>query len=340
MAEKFEKMVDEASVVTVAVHTHPDGDAIGSGSALTRFLRLRKGKEAALLVPNRIPGSLQFIQKEGDIVLTYDDEPDNCQKWISRSDLVICQDCNSFDRIPGAEPFLRASKARKVLIDHHLNPDSGDFDLVISETAISSASELLYQTLKGFRDVCGKAKNLPMTCLEALMTGMTTDTNNFANSVFPSTLQMASELLDAGVNRDAILYDLYNRYPERRLRLMGYMLHDKLKITDYGVAYMILDKATQDLFGFEDGDTEGFVNMPLSLEKVNVSIFLTQEKDKFRVSIRSKIGYSANMLAQTCFNGGGHEHAAGGSLWFEKDIKAPEEAEEYILKASKAFFCK
>ena len=170
------------------------------------------------------------------------------------------------------------------------------------------------------------------------MTGMTTDTNNFANSVFPSTLTMASELLAAGVDRDKILNCVYSNYRENRLRLMGFMLHDKMTIMANGVSYMILDKSTQERYGFEDGESEGFVNMPLALAKVNVSMFLTEEDTKFRVSIRSKRGFSANSFAMKYFNGGGHEQAAGGSLYFGKDISSPEEAESYIIKSSKEYF--
>ncbi len=56
---------------------------------------------------------------------------------------------------------------------------------------------------------------------------MTTDTNNFSNSVFPSTFEMASRLIEAGVDRDAILVSLYNNYRENRLRLMGFLIKQK-----------------------------------------------------------------------------------------------------------------
>ena len=336
--EELEKIISASSVITVTAHTHPDGDAIGSGCAMLRYLRLIKGKKAALIVPTAIPASLSFIAEEGDAIFSFSDAPQECQEWIAASDLVICQDCNSFSRVTGAELYLRASNAKKILIDHHLNPDTESFDLVISKIDISSTSELLYWTLKEMSDVEGDLKKLPQSCLDALMTGMTTDTNNFANAVFPSTLTMASELLAAGVDRDKILNCIYNNYRENRLRLMGFMLHDKLTIMANGVSYMILDKSTQERYGFEDGESEGFVNMPLALAKVNVSMFLTEEDTKFRVSIRSKRGFSANSFAMKYFNGGGHEQAAGGSLYFGKDISSPEEAESYIIKSSKEYF--
>ena len=171
----------------------------------------------------------------------------------------------------------------------------------------------------------GNATRLPISAATSLMTGMTTDTNNFANSVFPSTLVMASTLLAAGVDRDYILSQLYNQYSENRLRLMGHMMKDLLTITEDGAAYMILDLKTQREYNIKDGDTEGFVNMPLSIAGVRISLLLKEDTDRIRVSIRSKKGTSANRCARMHFNGGGHENAAGGRL--EIPI---QEVEEYI----------
>jgi len=335
---ELEKHIDNASCITIAVHTHPDGDAIGSGSALVRYLVDCRGKDAVLVVPDEIPASLSFLASEANgRILVMEDEPDKVSSRIGSSDLLFCLDCNAFDRTAGAEPLLAASKAPKILIDHHLNPDTESFDLVFSQTGISSTCELLYWILKETSDIAGDASRLPASSRNALMTGMTTDTNNFANSVVPSTLVMASELLDTGVDRDAILSNLYNRYRENRILLMGHMLGEKMKITPQGVAYMILDKATQLRYDFKEGEAEGFVNIPLAIEKVRMSIFLTEEKDRFRVSIRSKRGTSANTFAMKCFNGGGHELAAGGKLLVPQNISGPEDAEAYILNVIDRF---
>jgi phosphoesterase RecJ-like protein len=136
---------------------------------------------------------------------------------------------------------------------------------------------------------------------------------------------MASTLLAAGVDRDYILDKLFNQYGENRLRLMGHTMKDLLTITEDGAAYMILDKKTLDEYHIKDGDTEGFVNMPLSIAGVRMSLLLKEDTERIRVSIRSKKGTSANRCARLYFNGGGHENAAGGRL--EIPI---EEVEEYV----------
>lgn len=338
----LDKMTGSSSRITIAVHTHPDGDAVGSGTALLSYLTEVRGKDAALIVPDSIPDTLSFISEgiEPGRIMVFDKERDKAEEWISSSDTIFCLDCNSFSRTAEMESFLRDAKAAKILIDHHLNPERDSFDPVFSETETSSTCELLYTILMEMPDVRRDASALPRKCAASLLTGMTTDTNNFANSVFPGTFEMAAALIGAGVDRDGILSSLYNNYRENRLRLMGFLMSERLRITPDGVAYIILDEDIQKRFDFSRGESEGFVNMPLSIATVRMSIFLTQEDGVFRVSVRSKKGTSANLCAATYFNGGGHEQAAGGKLVVGKDLASASDAEAYILKATGKFFAK
>ncbi len=336
----FDRLTGSASRITIVVHTHPDGDAIGSGTAMLGYLTDIKHKDAALVVPDSIPDSISFITEgfESGRVLVFESERRKAEERIKSSDMIICLDCNSFSRTADMETLLRESTAVKILIDHHLNPETASFDLMFSKEDISSASEFLFWILMETPEINGNASLLPVRCASSLLTGMTTDTNNFANSVFPSTLEMASKLIEVGVDRDMILSELYNNYRENRLRLMGFLMSEKLTITPCGVAFIILDKEIQDKFDFRRGESEGFVNMPLSVANVRMSIFLTQEGDIFKVSIRSKKGVSANDCATRYFNGGGHEQAAGGKLTIGKELPSPMDAEAYILKVTNEFF--
>lgn len=332
-------LIGAASRISIAVHTHPDGDALGSGTGLLTILADTFGKDAMLVLPDRIPDTLSFItgpENEGRVI-DFTSDPEGSVARISSSDLIFCLDCNSFSRTASLEESLKASDATKVLIDHHLAPDTGSFDLVFSQTEISSTCELLFWTMMELPEFAGDASSLPARSAYAMMTGLTTDTNNFANSVFPTTFRMASLLIGAGVDRDAILNEIFNNYRENRLRLMGYMVGEKMKITSDGTAYMILSRYDQEKFDFKQGETEGFVNMPLAVRNVRMSIFLTEEENWFRVSVRSKRGTSANLYAKTWCNGGGHEQAAGGRLYFPQDINSPEDAEAYILETSHKF---
>jgi phosphoesterase RecJ-like protein len=167
---------------------------------------------------------------------------------------------------------------------------------------------------------------------------MTTDTNNFANSVFPSTMKMASELIADGTDRDKILNLIYNCYRENRIRLMGYMQCSEMKILTEGVAYMVLTKEIQEKFGYREGETEGLVNVPLSIGTVRMSILATEKDGLFRVSVRSKKGTSAQNLAVQFFRGGGHENAAGGKILIGEDVPSPADVPTYIENSVKTFF--
>ena len=337
--QTLEKMISQARKISVVTHQKPDGDAIGSCIGLYHFLKMCGKDSVRIILNDRYPDYLSFLCEDvvhGDMIF-FQEMQDTAQTLIKDSDLIFCLDFNAFHRTDRMEGSLSESKADKILIDHHLNPDRSTFDLVFSETEISSASELLYQILIRTGRISMDATALPRQCATALLTGMTTDTNNFSNSTYPSTFLMASDLLAAGVDRDDILAHLYNQFSENRLRLLGHIMKDLLTITEDGVAYIVLDRNVQKEYRIEDGDTEGFVNLPLSIAKVKMSLLLKEDGDKVRVSIRSKKGISANRCSQLHFNGGGHENAAGGRLFIPKDIKKIEDAAAYIEKHTHIF---
>ena len=334
----FEDMIGAADRIVITTHMKPDGDAMGSSVAMYHFLK-SLGKNPTITINDTFPAFLSFLT-EGEVadnLSIFTDDPARAEASILEADLIICLDFNAFHRTDKLERPLSQATASKILIDHHLNPSRELFDLAFSETEVSSASELVYHILIRTSHAGGDARRLGKACAEALMTGMTTDTNNFANSVFPSTLHMASDLLAAGVDRDMILNRIYNQYGENRLRLLGHMMKDLMRITPDGVAYIVLDRKTLDEYHVGEGDTEGFVNMPLSIAEVRMSLLVKEDEERVRVSIRSKRGTSANMCARRFFNGGGHENAAGGRLHIPEDIKGIEEAADYIERNTHIF---
>ena len=335
--QKLNALFQGAVSVTVAAHPHPDGDALGSVSGLVSYLRECRGKDAVAVLPDSPAATVRFIVPDSVPLLCLDTEPEACLRRIAGSDLIVLLDANGFTRTEGLQAALEASTAAKVLIDHHVGPERDCFQVVFSTPDVSSASELLYYILKEMPDIGGNASRLPSDAARALLTGMTTDTNNFAKSVYPGTFTMAAELIDAGVDRNAVLAQLYNRYRENRVRVMGYLQYEAMRITPEGLAYIIATRDILDRFGVDEGETEGLVNIPLSIDRVKMSILLKQDKDHFRVSIRSKTGWSARDAASTRFHGGGHENAAGGKLFYPGDIAAPEDAAAYLEQVSRDF---
>ena len=331
--QTFVRLIEDSQRPIVVTHAKPDGDAIGSSTAMLHFLLAAGKSNAKIILNDNPPRFLQFLTKDiEDKIMTYDAAPENVATEIKNSDLIICLDFNAFHRTSRLEEFLAASDAPKILIDHHLNADKELFNVAFSETEVSSASELLFHILMATPQISGNAEALGKEASLALMTGMTTDTNNFNNSVHPTTLGMASALLATGTDRDLILQKINLEHSENRLRLKGHMLKDLLNVTEDGVAYIVLDKKTQEEYNMQEGDTEGFVNEPLSIAKVRMSIFAREDKNEIRISIRSKKGTSANTCAKMFFNGGGHENAAGGKLYMRV-----EEVAGYIRNASHTY---
>jgi len=327
-------LLEAATRVVVLGHTHADGDALGSTAALCLFLKESLGKEVSCLFSDTPPDNLKFLLAAGVPYYFHDRQPLEAVQAIEKADLIVLLDANAFNRTEALTRPLQESSARKVLIDHHLNPDTPSFDLVFSTPDISSASELLYWILKelGYPVKPGMAEASPADKAigEALLAGMTTDTNNFNNSVFPSTFRMASELIEAGVDRDALLQQIYWCYRENRVRLMGYMQSQQLTILPCGAAYMILSKKIQAKFDLREGESEGLVNVPLTIENVRLSVLVKEDGPVWRVSIRSKKGTSAQQLAMTVFHGGGHENAAGGKIIPGEDYAHSRSVRAYL----------
>jgi len=338
-AKKLDTMIASSSRTVIVTHTHPDGDAIGSCVAMKSFIDNRyKTPSSSIVLSNRENCSVSFLFDNDSDRLYAEEDMTAVSAAIGSSDLIICLDFNTLSRTGALEDLLMNANTPKVLFDHHLNPDNTAFDFIISSTEVSSTCEILYNSLKTMPGIGGKAANLPIKCLTGIMTGITTDTNNFANSVFPGTLSATSELLAAGVDREAILMHTFNEYRENRFRLMGHLLAEELKITALGVAYMVLPDEIANKYDIKDGELEGFVNIPLGIKSVRISIFVREDDGFLRVSIRSKRGTSANELACRYFHGGGHVLASGGKLYCPQDVADIKEAAAYIEKVTEDFF--
>ncbi len=323
---RLAKMLEGDGGVALVSHLRPDGDALGSLAAAASYLDTVLGKEVTVLVDDDVPQGLGFIL-DGISCSSDCSALDSCS-------LVLALDINSLDRTGRFEQALRECGAQKVLIDHHQNTAVEEFDLVFSSVEVSSACELEYRVLKALEN--GSLERIPLKSLTALMCGMTTDTNNFANSVWPSTLQMASELLAAGVDRDGIIDRIFNSCRENRVRAVSYLLSNKLVI-DGKFAFVVVNEEDRRRFGLRDGELEGMVNIPLSIAGVRLSATFTEDDGFYRVSLRSKKDVSAIRFARQFFHGGGHEQAAGGRIHIPGDLRDKNEIQAYVTGLAARF---
>lgn len=310
--EKFYSCISGAKKVVLFGHVNPDGDSIGSLSGMYDFLA-NNGIEAERIVPGAYPGFLAFLDPEKKITV-YNDEKEKALSAVKEADLMVCLDFNSFSRIDEIGEAASRSAAVKILIDHHLFPDKS-FDLTISDTEVSSTCELVYIVIEELLKLYPAAP-LSLAGETALYTGIMTDTNNFANSVRPDTFRIASLLMEHGVDKTAVQQSVFGGFSEERMRLMGYMLYENMRVVpELKASVMVLDKATKERFGFKTGDSEGFVNLGLNIAGVDVAALFTEDDNFLRVSLRSKGDFSVNSLAKEFFNGGGHKNASGGRVY-------------------------
>lgn len=309
---QMDQLISTAQSVLVVCHKSPDGDAIGSSLGMAEYLRQR-GKDVTVVVPDQYPDFLHWLPNSEKIV-RYDKHPGKCDMLFKIADLIVCLDFNTPSRVEDMEPALVSSPARKILIDHHLKPDV-DADLVISQPEASSASELVFRVvwqLGGFPEL-GKAFAIPVYC------GMMTDTGGFTfNSTRPEIFFIIGELLTKHIDKDKIYRNVYHNYSYDRIRLMGYVMYDKLVyLPEYHASYYAITRDEQKRFNFIKGDAEGLVNIPQQIKGLKLSISLREDTEKPNlvwVSLRSVDDFPCNLVAERFFNGGGHLNASGGRL--------------------------
>lgn len=308
---RAKQLIEAAHSVAIVTHMGPDGDAMGASLGLKHFLTVLGKSPIAVMVPTFYPDFLAWMPGARD-VLVYEHAKDECDIILREADLIICADFNTLNRIGQMEALVRASTAKKLLIDHHL--DKEDFaDGVISYPDISSTSELV------FRLICrmGYFTELTLPMAECIYTGMMTDTGNFSyNSNQSEIYVIVSELVKKGVDKDLIYRKVFDTYSYDRMRLMGYCLYRKMKVyPEYRAALITLAGKELYQFHFKSGDAEGLVNLPLSIDNVDFSVLMREDKDKIKISLRSQGDFPVNKVAAELFNGGGHLNAAGGESY-------------------------
>ncbi|MDR2563583.1 MAG: DHH family phosphoesterase [Prevotellaceae bacterium] len=323
MLDKLKELLKPGTKAVTVTHINPDGDAIGSSLGWADFLR-EQGLVVEVITPNSFPEFLSWMHGANDITI-FDKQRDKAKQILSEAELLFCMDFNSIVRLETLGEYIKTLNLKHILIDHHLNPPLAEYFLVFSETPISSTCELVYRMIV---ELTG-SKKIPPHRAEALYAGIMTDTGGFSHSCTAELFRLVADLIDCNIDRNKIQNDVYNNFTETRIQLIGYSLYERMKvIPEYCAAYIYLTKTELDRFNFAPGDTEGLVNMPLTIKGIRLSALFTESSMGYvRVSLRSTGEFSVNDLAQTYFNGGGHKNAAGG-----KSFRTMQETIEYFEK--------
>ena len=357
----MKELVTNAHNIVIFTHMAPDGDAMGSSLALWHFCRsteyriqntdqispysvsetvgtLSAERSVTVIVPNAFPAFFNWMPG-ADQVKIYEKESKACDALIEKADLFLCSDFNDPKRIGPMGEKMMANPAKKVLIDHHLNPV--DFaDEVHSHPEASSSCEIVYKVLTSEGLLPSAISHQIATCI---YTGLMTDTGNFSyNSTNCDLYEIVAALIRAGVQKDAIYDAVFNQYSSDRMRLVGYALHRKMRIyPEHHLALITLSADELDRYHYQPGDCEGLVNMPLQIADVWYSVFMREERPKpgtpkprIRISFRSQGDRPVNIWANEVFHGGGHMNASGGELFgrLEQAVRLFEESYPKYLK--------
>ncbi|MDG1433726.1 MAG: DHH family phosphoesterase [Saprospiraceae bacterium] len=306
--KQIEIEIQTASHIVITAHKSADGDSVGSSLGLLHFIE-KLGKKAVICHPDKAPDFLYWLDTSG--IFLMDENPEEVTTQMKKADLIFCLDYNATYRV-GSEmqALLEEATGKKIMIDHHLNPE--DFSsITISEINASSTAQLIVDLI----EQSGHIKLLNKKIGTPLYLGILTDTGSFKfNSVKPHTHEVLAKLLAVGVEHHLIHEKLNNTNTESRLRLQGFAMSEKLEILyDYNVAIISLSKEELAKYSFKKGDTDSLANTLLTIKGIKAAIVFTERDGIMKISFRSKgVENPVNILAAEHFDGGGHANAAGG----------------------------
>ncbi|MBQ4229476.1 MAG: DHH family phosphoesterase [Bacteroidaceae bacterium] len=325
------KILEGGTNVVICTHVNPDGDAIGSSLALKHYLE-RKGKQATVVVPNVFPDFLTWLPG-ADTILIYTKHQEQIRAVLDAADLVIVCDLNQPNRLGGMEEAVMQNSAPRILIDHHLDPNTEFCETIISEPAMCAAGEVICHLLSQNGEIDNISENEAICLYCAMMC----DTGAFSfNSNRPVIFEHISHLLARGIDKDQIYRNVFWTASEARLRLQGYLLYVNMKVLhERHTAIMTLTNEERRRFKVKNGDTEGIVNIPLTMLGTRLSIFINEDTEHpgiMKLSLRSVGDFHCDQMASCFFNGGGHKNASGGKLQCSM-----EEALEKVKAAIEAY---
>ncbi len=316
------KLLSEPQKIVIIPHKNPDGDAIGSTLALWHYLKNR-GQNAQIIVPNDFPKFLKWMPGQ-DEIMNFEKENSQSKALINEATIIFTLDFNHLGRIAQMEPVLIRSDATFVMIDHHQAP--ADYaQYMYSDVLMSSTCEMVYN----FIEFLGDEDKITPEMAICLYTGIMTDTGSFKYSSTTSrTHRVVANLIDKGAENTKAHNLVFDTNTPNRLHLLGCALKNMVILEEYNTAYITLSQDELDTYGFQKGDTEGFVNYGLTLHGIRFAVIFIENREEgiIKISFRSEGEFSVNEFARKHFNGGGHTNAAGG----RSDIPLKETAEYFV----------
>lgn len=315
----FKEYLSQPHKMVILTHFNPDADALGSSLGLSRYLR-KKGHSVIIIAPSEYPDFIGWMPYPDEVSVFKKEKAEKSAQLIQEANTIFCLDFSSLNRINDLGEMVRKSPAKKVLVDHHLEPEKfADFEQWDGTAA--STAELVYQLIVEL----GDKELIDGSMADCLYAGIMTDTGGFRHSnTNQKVFKVASELVERGANPYKVSKLIYDTNTIERLRLTGYVLNEKLQVLpEYRTAYIVLSADELKRYSSQNGDTEGLVNYGLSIKGIRLSVIISDRKENIKLSLRSLGNFSVNEMARAHFEGGGHRNAAGGqtNLTLDQTVK-------------------
>jgi phosphoesterase RecJ-like protein len=323
---RLEEWLKGKEKIALAGHVRPDGDCVGSTTALYQYLQNNYPEKKVDLYLEEIPEPMKFIKATATILHEISAEVETGAEVY---DIAIALDCGDANRVGFAKPVFTNARTT-ACIDHHVSNDNfGDVNYI--KTNASSTSELVFELLEEdenqncHADVCNETyhvNKITKAIAESLYMGIVHDTGVFQYScATPHTFRIAAKLLETGIDATKIINDTFFEKTYVQNLLMGYgLLNAKLHFGGKVIS-SIITKAVLEEYGADKNDIEGVVANIRKVKGVEVAIFLyeTEVPSEVKVSLRAKEYANVNEVAMK-FAGGGHVKAAGCTVVGDPDV--------------------
>lgn len=299
--DKVKECLHSGQRFVLTTHVNPDGDGLGSEAALAGYLNAI-GKDVYIYNSNPVPHNYRFLDPQKEMQVY---KPETHQETLLTADFLLVLDISDWHRLRRVGEDIKDTRIKKICIDHH-PPHERFGDVRLVNVDACSTGEIIYYLIKHCRGTITKEMAV------ALYTSILTDTGSFKfSNTNKSAFSICSELVTCGVVPHKIYQNIYERQSVSKVKLFGAVLRDLHFEEDGRVVWFKIPQKLMLETGAKPYDTDGFADYPRVIDGVEISVmFIEIEKDRFKVSFRSKGNYVVNGVAKK-FGGGGHKFAAG-----------------------------
>ncbi len=321
-ARSFAAALQPGQRVCLTTHVNPDGDGLGSEAALAHLLRAR-GLDVSITNPTPTPSRFRFLFEE----LPGADRTFEAVKELRRADVIVVLDISDVSRLGMLAEVVRDHGAPVACIDHHVSQGVLPPGPRYVDPTASATGELVFEIAKA------NGWKLEQPAARGLYVALLTDTGGFRfSNTHPRTLRIAAELLETGLDPEAIYLDVYARAPEGRPRLLGEALQTLVVEPEIGLAWVTIPPGAVERLGLTSDDLDGVVEYPRSVEGVRMALLFREvSAGRVKVSLRSVGNVDVAAFAKE-FGGGGHTKASGLSV-----VGSLAEAQAAVLAAARRF---